>query len=67
MELNQAATEDQEIEDNKKAVEVVWKSFANHKIIKTMKESHTEKNLMAGNNHIQDVWLRFSTTFRKYW
>ena len=57
MELNQAATEDQEIEDNKKAVEVVCKSFANHKIIKTMKESHTEKNLKAGNNHIQDVWL----------
>lgn len=49
------------------AVEVVCKSFAHDKIIKTIKESHAEKDLMAGNNHIQDVCLWFRTTFRKYW
>ena len=42
---------EQEIEDNKKAVEVICKSFANHESIKAIKENNIAKNLTAGNSH----------------
>ena len=43
---------EQEIEDNKKAVEVICKSFANHENIKAIKENNITKNLTAGNSHL---------------
>ena len=43
---------EQEIEDNKKAVEVICKSFANHENIKAIKENNIIKNLTAGNSHL---------------
>ena len=43
---------EQEIEDNKKAVEVVCKSFANHESIKAIKENDTAKNFTAANSHL---------------
>ena len=42
---------EQEIEYNKKAVEVICKSFANHESIKAIKENNIAKNLTAGNSH----------------
>ena len=42
---------EQEIEDNKKAVEIISKSFANHESIKTIKENNIAKNFTAGNSH----------------
>ena len=46
---------EQEIEDNKKALEVIPKSFANHESIKTIKENNIAKNLTAGNSHTLKV------------
>ena len=46
---------EQEIEDNKKAVEVICKSFANHESIKAIKENNIAKNLTAGNSHLPKV------------
>ena len=46
---------EQEIEDNKKAVEVICKSFANHESIKAIKENNITKNLTAGNSHLPKV------------
>ena len=46
---------EQEIEDNKKAVEVICKSFANHESIKAIKENNIAKNLTAGNSHLPQV------------
>ena len=47
---------EQEIEDNKKAVEVICKSFANHESIKAIKENNIAKNLIAGNSHFPKVY-----------
>ena len=46
---------EQEIEDNKKAVEVICKSFANHESVKAIKENNITKNLTAGNSHLPKV------------
>ena len=46
---------EQEIEDNKKAVEVICKSFANHESVKALKKKITAKNLTAGNSHLPKV------------
>ena len=46
---------EQEIEDNKKAIEVVCKSFANHESVTAIKENNIEKYLTAGNNHLPNV------------
>ena len=46
---------EQEIEDNKKAVEVICKSFANHESIKAIKENNIAKNLTEGNSHFPKV------------
>ena len=46
---------EQEIEDNKKTVEVICKSFANHESIKAIKENNITKNLTAGNSHPPQV------------
>ena len=43
---------EQEIEDNKKAVEVICKSFANLQSIKAIKENNIAKNLTVGNSHL---------------
>ena len=50
-------SKEQEIEDNKKAVEVevIYKSFANHESIKAIKENHIAKNLTAGKSHLPKV------------
>ena len=46
---------EQEIEDNKKAVEVIYKSFANHESIKAIKENNIAKNLTAGKSYLPKV------------
>ena len=46
---------EQEIEDNKKAAEVICKSFANHESIQAIKENNIAKNLTAGNSHHPEV------------
>ena len=46
---------EQEIEDNKKAVEVICKSFANLQSIKAIKENNIAKNLTVGNSHLPQV------------
>ena len=46
---------EQEIEDNKKAVEVICKSFIKHESIKAIKENNVAKNLTAGNSHLPQV------------
>ena len=46
---------EQEIKDNKKSVEVICKSFANHEIIKIIKENNIAKSLTAGNSHLPKV------------
>ena len=46
---------EQEIEDNKKAVEVICKSFANHESVKAIKENNITENLTAGNSHLLKV------------
>ena len=51
---------EQEIENKKsnwnwKAVEVFFKSFANHESIKAIKENNITKNLTAGNSHLPKV------------
>ena len=46
---------EQEIEDNKKAVEVICKLFANHESIKALKENYTVKSLTMGNSHLLKV------------
>ena len=46
---------EQEIEDNKKAVEVICKSFANLQSIKAIKENNIAKNLTVGNSHLPKV------------
>ena len=48
-------SKEQEIEDNKKAVEVIYKSFANHESIKAIKENNIAKNLTAGKSHLPKV------------
>ena len=49
---------EQEIEDNKKAVEVICKSFPNHESIKAIKENNIENNLTTGNSHLPKVSAR---------
>ena len=46
---------EQEIKDNKKSVEVICQSFANHEIIKTIKENNIAKSLKAGSSHLPKV------------
>ena len=46
---------EQEIKDNKKSVEVICKSFANHESIKAIKENNIAKSLTAGNSHLPKV------------
>ena len=46
---------EQEIEENKKAVEVICKSFTKHESIKAIKENNVAKNLTAGNSHLPQV------------
>ena len=46
---------EQEIEDNKKSVKVICKSYANHKIIKAIKENNIAKNLTVGSSHLPKV------------
>ena len=57
MELNQPVAKDQEIEDNKRAVEVNSKSFDNYDSIKTTTKSNIEKSLTVGSSQ---------KTFKKY-
>ena len=59
---------EQEIEDKKKAVGVIFKSFANHECIKAIKENNIENNLTAGKSDLLKVSAcDVETTFRKYW
>ena len=46
---------EQEIKDNKKAVAVICKSFANHESIKVKKENNIAKNLTERNGHLPKV------------
>lgn len=39
----------------KKAVEVIWKLFANHESMKGTKETNIKKNVTAGNMHFPKV------------
>ena len=48
---------EEEIQDNKKAIEVICESFANYESIKAVKKI-TEKNLTAANSHLSKVSAR---------
>ena len=49
------AAKEQETEDNKKAVEVICKSFPDHESIKAIKENNIGKNFTAGNSNLPKV------------
>ena len=46
---------EQEIEDNKKAVEVICKSFTKYESIEAIKENNVAKSLAVGNSHLPQV------------
>ena len=46
---------EQEIEDSKKAVEVICMSFANHESIKAIKQNNIAKEILAGNSPLIKV------------
>ena len=43
---------------NRKAIEVICKSFPNYESVKTIRENNIEKNLTAGNCHLSKVSAR---------
>ena len=46
---------EQGIEDNKKAVKIICKSFPNHENVKAIKENNIERKLTAVNSHLPKV------------